>query len=44
MKEKKPLGRYKHKYQDNIKMDIQGIGWEWTGLIWLGLGSRDCVM
>jgi hypothetical protein len=43
VKEKKPLGRCRHKYWDNVEMDIQEIGWEWTGLIWLRTGSRGCV-
>jgi hypothetical protein len=30
------LGRRKHSWQHNIKMDLQEVGWgTWTGLIWL---------
>jgi len=37
---KRPLGRPKPRCQDNIKMDLQGIGWgAWTGLIWLRIGT-----
>jgi len=37
---KRPLGRTRHRWDDNIKMDLQKVGWEeWTGLIWLRTGS-----
>jgi hypothetical protein len=28
-------------WEDNIKMDLQEVGWEWawTGLIWLTIGT-----
>ena len=30
------LVRLRHRWEDNIKMDLQEVGWEaWTGLIWL---------
>jgi len=33
---KRPLGRPRHRWKDNIKMDVQEVGWgAWTGLIWL---------
>jgi hypothetical protein len=34
---RKPLGRPKRRWEDNIKMDLQEVGWvgAWTGLIWL---------
>jgi hypothetical protein len=35
----RPLRRPRHKWEDNIKMDIRDIGWEWTGLILLRLGA-----
>jgi len=25
--EKRPLGRPKHKWEDNIKIDLQEVGW-----------------
>jgi len=34
---KKPLGRTRHRWEDNMKMDLQKIGWE-NGLV--GSGSR----
>jgi len=38
---KKPLGRPRHRWEGNIKMDIQELGW-WgakTGLSWLRIGT-----
>jgi len=33
---KEPLGRPRRRWEDNIKMDLQEVGWwAWTGLIWL---------
>ena len=40
---KRALGRPRHRWEDNIKMDLQEVGWgAQTGLIWLriGTGSR----
>jgi hypothetical protein len=40
---KRPLGRPRGRWKDNIKMDLQEVEWwAWTGLIWLriGTGSR----
>jgi len=30
---RKPLGRPRRRWEDNIQMNIQEVGW--TGLIWL---------
>jgi len=39
----RPLGRPRRRWEDNIKMDLQKVRWkdwgEWTGLIWLRIGS-----
>jgi hypothetical protein len=32
---RRPLGRPKHRWEDNIRMDLTEIGWE--GLDWLHL-------
>ena len=33
---KRPHGRPRHRWKDNVKMDHQEVGWgSWTGLIWL---------
>jgi hypothetical protein len=40
---KRLLGRPRCRWKDNIKMDLQEVGWgAWTGLIWLriGIGGR----
>jgi hypothetical protein len=37
---KKPLGKHRHRWEDNIKMDIQEVGW--GGMDWLELSQgRD---
>ena len=35
---KKPLGRSRRRWEDNIKMDLQEVG-AWTGSIWRRLGT-----
>jgi hypothetical protein len=35
-----PLGRPRRRWEDNIKMDLQEVGWAaWTGLSWLRIGT-----
>jgi hypothetical protein len=37
---KRPFGRPRHRWEDNIKMDFQDVGWgAWTELIWLRTGT-----
>jgi hypothetical protein len=39
---RRPLGRPRHKWEDNIKMYLQEVGWRgmaWTGLIWFRIGA-----
>jgi hypothetical protein len=37
---KRPLGRPRHRWEDNIKMDLQEMEWgARTGLIWLCIGT-----
>ena len=37
---KRPLGRPRPRWEDNIKMDLQEMGYvAWTGLIWLEIGT-----
>ena len=32
---KRMLGRPRHRWEDNIKVDLQEVGWgDWTGLSW----------
>jgi hypothetical protein len=36
----RPLGRPRRRWEDNIKMYLQEVGWgAWTGLIWLRIGT-----
>jgi hypothetical protein len=38
---RRPLGRPRRRWGDNLKIDIHEVGWEgaWTGLIWLRIGT-----
>jgi hypothetical protein len=39
-KENRPLGCPRHRWEDNIKKNLQEVGWgSWTGLIWLRIGT-----
>ena len=39
---KRPLGRPRRRLEDNIKMDLQEMGYGlWTGLNWLRIGIGD---
>jgi len=35
---KRPLGRPRHRWEDNINMDLQEVG-VWTGQSWLRIGT-----
>jgi hypothetical protein len=40
--EKRPLGRPRRRWEDNIRMDLREMRWGgvmWTGLIWLRIGT-----
>jgi hypothetical protein len=40
LKGRRPLGRPRRKWEDNIKMDLREVGWgAQTGLIWLRIGT-----
>jgi hypothetical protein len=40
---RRPLGRPRRRWEDNIKINIREIGWgAWTGLIWLRIGTGSC--
>ena len=42
---KKPLGRLRHKWEDNIKMDLEEVGWGmWTGLNWLQIRTDNGLL
>jgi hypothetical protein len=37
---RRPLGRSRHRWEDNIKMDLQEVGWE--GVDWIDMAQdRD---
>jgi hypothetical protein len=37
---RRPLGRLKHRWEDNIKVDLREEGWGvWTALILLRIGT-----
>ena len=42
---KRPLERRRRRWDDNVKTDLQEVGWKsWTGLNWLriGTGGGEC--
>jgi len=42
---KRPLGRPTSRWQDNIKMYLQEVGWgTWTGLTWLRTGTGGGIL
>jgi len=42
---KRLLGRPRLRYDDNIEMDLQEVGWRaWTGLMWLKIGTRGGLL
>jgi hypothetical protein len=38
-REKEPLERPRRRWEDNFKMDLMEVGWVWTGLSWLSIGT-----
>ena len=42
----KPLRRPRHRCEDDIKMDLEEVGWWelWTGLVWLRTGASDRLL
>ena len=41
---KRPLGRAIRRWEGNIKMDLQEIGWGWIGSIWLKIGTGGGIL
>jgi len=42
---KRLLGRPRLVWEDNIKVDLQEVGWgKWTGLIWLRIQTGDGLL
>jgi hypothetical protein len=41
---RRPLGRPRRRWEDNIKMDLRQVGWgAQTGLIWLRIGTGGSI-
>jgi hypothetical protein len=37
---KRPPGRPRRRWENNIKMDLEEVRWEaWTGFVWLTMGT-----
>jgi hypothetical protein len=42
---RRPLGRPRRKWEDNIKMDLREVGWAaWTGRMWLRIWRGGQLM
>jgi hypothetical protein len=41
---KRPLGRPRRRWEDNIKMDLREHGVVWTGLIWFRIGTSGGLL
>jgi hypothetical protein len=44
---KRPIGRPRCRWVDNIKMDLREIGWdgvEWIGLKWFRIGTSGGLL
>jgi hypothetical protein len=41
---KTTLGRIRGRSEDNIQVDLTGIGIVWTGFIWLWIGTSGEVV
>jgi hypothetical protein len=42
---RRPLGRPRRRWEDNVKMDLREVGWgAQTGLIWLRIGTGGGLM
>jgi hypothetical protein len=41
---KKPLGRHRCRWENNIKMDFRQVGVVWTGLVGLRIGTSTGLL
>jgi hypothetical protein len=41
---KRPIERPRRRWEDDIKMDLQEVGWVWNGLAWLRTGTGDWLV
>jgi hypothetical protein len=44
LEEKRPLGRPRRRWVDNIRMDLRQDGVVWTGSIWLRIGTNGGLL
>jgi hypothetical protein len=42
--EKRPLGRPRRRWVDNIRMDFKQDGMVWIGFIWLRIGTNEGLL
>ena len=36
---KRPFRRPAYRWENNFKIDLQEVGWAWTRLMWLRIGT-----
>jgi hypothetical protein len=42
---KRPLGRHRRWWEDNIKINLQEVRWgAWIGFIWLNIGTGGALL
>jgi hypothetical protein len=41
---KRPLGRLRRRWVDNVKMDLKEMGMPWTGSIWRRIGTSGGLL
>jgi hypothetical protein len=42
---RRPLGRLRRRWEDNIKMDLREVGWRtWIGSIWLRIDTGGWLL
>jgi hypothetical protein len=41
---RRPLGRPRRRWEDIIKMNLQEVGWAWTGFSWLRIGTGGWLL
>jgi hypothetical protein len=43
--ERRPVGRPRHRWEDNIRMDLREMGGEvWTGFVWFRIGTSGGLL
>jgi hypothetical protein len=39
-----PFGRFRHRWENNIKMGFKEIGWESVYWVWFGIGTGGGIL